>query len=117
MNGSEVGRGEFYNRWSAEIEEIGALNTTLEFSELDSRIGQLFMAGMPGPEMDEGTETLIRDYNLGGLILFSRNIEDPVQLTRLCQELQARAMKYHGLPLLLALDQEGGRVARLKQTK
>jgi beta-N-acetylhexosaminidase len=73
------------------------------------------MVGMPGPRLDKGTEGLIRDFNPNGVILFSRNIEDPVQLTRLCQELQARAMKYHGLPLLLAIDQEGGRVARLKE--
>ncbi len=89
------------------------MNTTLELSELDSKIGQLFMAGIPGPSMDDGTEALIRDYNVGGVILFSRNIEDPLQLARLCLDLQKTAMKYHGLPLLLAVDQEGGRVARL----
>ena len=73
------------------------------------------MAGMPGPEMDGGTEALIRNYNLGGLILFSRNIEDPIQLTRLCGDLQEKAMKYHGHPLFLSVDQEGGRVARLRE--
>ena len=54
------------------------MKTTLELSELDSKIGQLFMAGMPGPRLDEGTEALIMNYNLGGIILFARNIEDPV---------------------------------------
>lgn len=91
------------------------MNTTLELSELDSKIGQLFMAGIPGPRLDEGTEALIRDYNLGGVILFSRNIQDPIQLASLCRDLQAKALAYHNLPLLLAVDQEGGRVARLRE--
>ena len=47
--------------------------------------------------------------------MFSRNIKDPVQLARLCMDLQNRAMKYHGIPLFLAIDQEGGRVARLRE--
>ena len=57
------------------------MNTTLELSELDRKIGQLFMAGIPGYELDGETEALIRDYNLGGIILFARNIQDPTQQT------------------------------------
>ncbi len=91
------------------------MNTTLELSELDSKIGQLLMAGIPGKSMDNGTEALIRDYNLGGVILFSRNIEDPEQLTKLCRDLQDTAMKHQNVPLFLAVDQEGGRVARLRE--
>jgi beta-N-acetylhexosaminidase len=95
--------------------EESSLSTTLDLSELNVKIGQLFMAGIPGPQLDEDTKALIRDYNLGGVILFSRNIEDPIQLTRLCLDLQDTAIEYHGLPLILAVDQEGGRVARLKE--
>ena len=91
------------------------MSTTLDLSELDAKIGQLFMIGMPGPQLDGGTEALIRDCNLGGIILFSRNIEDPIQLTRLCLDLQDVAMEHQGLPLILAVDQEGGRVARLRE--
>lgn len=98
-----------------EERETGTLSTTLELSELDSKIGQLFMVGIPGPHLDEGTETLIRDYNLGGVILFTRNIEGPVQLARLCRDLQDTVKKYQGPPLFLAVDQEGGRVARLRE--
>jgi len=73
------------------------------------------MAGMPGAILDKDTEFLIRNYNPAGIILFSRNIEDPVQLSKLCRDLQSAAMKYHGIPLFIAVDQEGGRVARLKE--
>jgi beta-N-acetylhexosaminidase len=73
------------------------------------------MAGMPGPHLDEKTEVLIRDYNIGGIILFSRNIEDPIQVARLCHDIQDASIKYHGVPVFLAVDQEGGRVARLRE--
>jgi beta-N-acetylhexosaminidase len=91
------------------------VHSTLELSELDAMLGRLFMAGIPGTKLDADTEGLIRDYGLGGVILFSRNIEDPVQLAGLCKDLQGRAMKYHGIPLFLAVDQEGGPVARLRE--
>jgi len=91
------------------------LNPLLDLSELNQRLGQLFMAGIPGTRLDESTELLIRDYNLGGIIFFSRNIDNPVQLARLCRDIQKAAFRYHGNPLFLAVDQEGGRVARLKK--
>ncbi|NTV58725.1 MAG: glycoside hydrolase family 3 protein, partial [Deltaproteobacteria bacterium] len=49
-------------------------------SDAERSIGQLFMIGMPGPHLDEATEHLIREGHVGGIILFSRNIEDPLQL-------------------------------------
>ena len=91
------------------------MHSTMELSELDKMIGRLFMAGIPGPEMDGDTEALIRDHALGGIILFTRNIEDPVQLASLCNRLQEVAIKHHGIPLFLAIDQEGGRVVRLRE--
>ena len=91
------------------------MNTTLDLSELNARIGELIMAGIPGPNVDDGTEALISDYNLGGIILFSRNIQNPLQLAKLCGQLQDMALKNHGCPLSPAVDQEGGRVARLKE--
>ena len=90
------------------------MNTTLELAELDRMIGQLFMFGMPGTELDEETRRRIREIQPGGVILFSRNVSDPVQLVALCRDLQETSLKAHGTPLFLAVDQEGGRVARLR---
>jgi beta-N-acetylhexosaminidase len=91
------------------------LSTTLDLTDLNHKIGQLFMLGIPGPFLDEQTKTLIRDYNLGGIILFSRNIHNPIQLTELCRDIQKTSDHYHRLPLFIAVDQEGGQVARLKK--
>jgi len=91
------------------------MNPTLDLSEITQKIGRLFIGGIPGPELDTNTIRLIKNYHLGGIILFSRNIEDPIQLARLCRDIQKVAMANSGYPLFLAIDQEGGRVARLKQ--
>mgnify|MGYP000212258599 CR=1 FL=1 len=84
-------------------------------SDAGTEIGQLFIMGMPGPDLDKETEYLIREDRIGGIILFSRNIEGPLQLAALCRDLQRAALKRQELPLFLAVDQEGGRVARLKE--
>lgn len=73
------------------------------------------MVGISGTAVDEETDALIRDYRPGGVILFARNIVDPLQLARLCSDLQDRSQGYHGTRLFLAVDQEGGRVARLRK--
>ena len=91
------------------------MHSTLELSELHDHVGRLFMAGMPGPRLDAGTVSLIRDRGPGGIILFKRNIVDPLQVAALTNDLQETALKYHGVPLFLGVDQEGGRVARLRE--
>ncbi|UCH06852.1 MAG: beta-N-acetylhexosaminidase [Deltaproteobacteria bacterium] len=90
------------------------MNPTLDVTELTQNIGRLFIAGLASPEVDADTVNLIRRYQLGGIILFSRNVREPLQLARLCSELQKVSMEDSGFPLFLAIDQEGGRVSRLK---
>lgn len=91
------------------------MNTIPDSLELNRYIGQLFMIGMPGTGLDKNTEDLVRDYNIGGIILFSRNISDPLQLAKLCTDIKNAALKHHGNNIFIAIDQEGGNVARLKE--
>ncbi len=91
------------------------MNTIMDLSEINGYVGQLFMIGIPGPELDKDTECLIRDFHIGGIILFRRNIEDPLQLAKLCRDIQAASLKYHGDSMFIAVDQEGGSVARLRE--
>ncbi|MCK9375639.1 MAG: beta-N-acetylhexosaminidase [Syntrophobacterales bacterium] len=76
--------------------------------------GQLLMVGIPGPRMDAVARELVRDLKVGGVILFARNIESPEQVWQLCRDLQHEALGSAGRPLLISVDQEGGRVQRLK---
>lgn len=75
--------------------------------------GQRLMVGFQGTACNGALEGLIADFRLGGLILFKRNIISPTQLTRLCSAVQAHARSCGLPPLIIAVDQEGGQVARL----
>lgn len=76
----------------------------------------MIMAGFEGTTITPQTEDLIRNRHIGGLILFERNYENPVQLLRLIRDLQALALSTPlAQPLFISVDQEGGRVARLKK--
>jgi beta-N-acetylhexosaminidase len=76
--------------------------------------GQLLMVGIPGPGLDEVARELVRDLKVGGIILFARNLADPEQVWQLTHDLQHQAREAGSPPLLIALDQEGGPVQRLK---
>jgi beta-N-acetylhexosaminidase len=76
--------------------------------------GQRFLFGFDGLEVSPDCRTLIRDFGAGNVILFGRNVDAPEQVAELVRELQSVARDAgHELPLLVGVDQEGGRVARL----
>lgn len=72
------------------------------------------MIGFFGTRFDSEVRSLIDEVNPCGVILFARNIEDPVQIASLNRDLQEHALKDHPAGLLVAVDQEGGRVRRLQ---
>jgi beta-N-acetylhexosaminidase len=78
-----------------------------------SALGQLFMVGLPGLTLDDSTVQLIQKFGINNFIYFKRNIDSPKQIKQLSKDL-CRACKDAGLsPPLIAIDQEGGSVARL----
>lgn len=90
---------------------------------LAEKIAQMLLVGFRGTTLDESTYIVrdIREYRIGGVILFDRdaklgtsgrNITSPVQTRALTASLQALS----ATPLFIAVDQEGGNVARLKES-
>jgi beta-N-acetylhexosaminidase len=71
---------------------------------------QLFMVGLPAPTLDRATREFLAEHPPGGVILFKRNIRSAAQLRDLVAEIHASGA---GIPPLVALDHEGGRVHRL----
>lgn len=68
------------------------------------------IVGIDGTSLDEATAGMLRHPAVGGVILFSRNYDSPDQLRALCEEIRA----LRSPRLLLAVDQEGGRVQRFR---
>ncbi|WP_026167543.1 glycoside hydrolase family 3 protein [Desulfovibrio oxyclinae] len=91
-------------------------------ASLEVMVGQMLMTGFRGTSVD-AESPIVRDIenrHLGGVVLFDydverkvfdRNIESPEQVKRLTHSLQSRA----DIPLFIAVDQEGGKVQRLKE--
>lgn len=77
--------------------------------------GQLVLAGFHGHEASADVRRLLREFGFGGVILFARNVDSPEQVAELVRELQSLARDAGAdLPLLVAVDQEGGRVQRMR---
>lgn len=108
-------------------------------TSLDIKIGQMLMVGFRGLSV-HNKSTIVRDitkYHLGGVILFDyditrkswrRNISSPNQVKRLVNKLQSfsqipyqvkklvnKLQSFSQIPLFIAIDQEGGKIRRLKQ--
>ncbi|HAX45808.1 MAG TPA: beta-N-acetylhexosaminidase [Nitrospinaceae bacterium] len=97
---------------TASGRNLKTLNPNLSLKDLT---GQMLVAGFEGTHLNLELEKLIVDRRVGGLILFERNFVNPEQLTRLVSELQSLAMLCPAkVPLFISVDQEGGRVSRLK---
>ena len=73
------------------------------------------MIGFDGIALNSDLEFYIDTLKVGGIILFSRNIKDVQQLKNLCRSAQMYAEDCGQPPLFIAIDQEGGQVARLKK--
>ena len=73
-------------------------------------LGQLLMTGVPGFELDSATAAAFRRIQPGAFILFGRNIQTAVQLRKLIDDLRDLS----DVEPIITIDQEGGRVSRLK---
>lgn len=97
---------------------------TIYGASLNEMIGQMIMIGFRGMEINDQSPVVrdITEFNIGGVLLFDydvekkkfeRNIRSPEQVQKLVQDLTQLSSD---IPLLVAVDQEGGRVARLKKS-
>src|SRR5438876_356955 len=80
-------------------------------SALRRQIGQLLIAGFNGHTIPPELRSLAKEFGLGGVILFARNVSEPEQVAELAFD---ASRLVPDLPVWVSVDQEGGRVARLK---
>lgn len=82
---------------------------------LEQKIGQMVIASVEVTEMDERTRRFLSDYSVGNIILFGKNCKDRAQLAQLNSDIQEIITGATGLQALISIDQEGGRVTRIRQ--
>ncbi|MFN8534861.1 MAG: beta-N-acetylhexosaminidase [Dehalococcoidia bacterium] len=78
---------------------------------VEEKAGQVIVAGIPGVRPEDGGLELVRRLKLGGVVYLASNVQTPAQVRSLSAGLQRAAPA--GLPLLVAIDHEGGLVTRL----
>ncbi len=79
---------------------------------LDEKIGQMIIAGISGTNVDPNAKNLITKYKVGGVIFYAENLQSPKQTVQLVNQLKSENDP-NPIPLLLTVDQEGGRVSKL----
>jgi beta-N-acetylhexosaminidase len=80
---------------------------------VDEKVGQLLLLGFGGTTMDATIAAFLEEMKPGGVALFGRNIEGSTQTLRLIRDV--RVHDPAGIPMFVAVDQEGGTVVRLTE--
>lgn len=103
-------RGKQIDPITAKVEK------KLKEMSIEEKVGQMLMVGFSGKEPDYYIKRMIELRHIGGVILFSENIDNPQQLLNLNNSLQNLAMSQSPkIPLFIAIDQEGGEVVRISE--
>ncbi len=103
--------------WAAPSSQGDQLRTVISQMTLEEKVGQMFMVdfrqwdGKNVMEINPDIEKVIKKYRPGGVILFKENVVNTDQTVRLVDQLQRAS---GSVPLLMAIDQEGGLVARIE---
>jgi beta-N-acetylhexosaminidase len=96
------------------VREEPGERTSKEVSQLslEDAVGQMFVVGVGGTEPDYYIEKMIRERNIGGIILHGYNMQSKKQTQVMVSELQKLSMKTSPcIPLIVSADQEGGRIS------
>src|SRR5437660_4411150 len=109
-----VGEGDQGQTQTPEVEQTDKQETAVEESErlsVRDAVGQMFVVGMNGTEPDYYIEKMVRERNIGGVLLLGYNMESEEQTRGLVDSLQELSMQTEPtIPLFVAVDQEGGEV-------
>jgi beta-N-acetylhexosaminidase len=79
--------------------------------QIEHKIGQLLIVSLPTTQIDQATRKLLEEIQPGGVLLEKNNIETAEQVLELTTQIRSIIK----VPPLIAIDQEGGRVDRLKE--
>ena len=110
FNDDEYSKKEESKLSSNEVDE--QVEEILNKMTLTEKIGQMVMIGFNGTDVNEDILYMLRQFHMGGIILFDRNMESIEQVKKLTHDLQTKSDEK--LPLFIAVDEEGGNIVRMK---
>lgn len=88
------------------------IKSRLKKMTIDEKIGQLIIAGFDGTTVNDELRSLILEKYVGGVILFSKNVESASQVVALNNEIK-EINKVNKSPIFISVDEEGGLVSRM----
>lgn len=99
------------NEEEKKTEKADPIKELIDKMTLEEKVGQMFIMGFEGYTMDENITRLLTEKHLGGVILFSQNIDTIKQTRTLISNLEAA--NNSKAKLFMSLDEEGGTVSRI----
>ena len=97
-----------------KAEEVDPVEEILQSMSLTEKVGQMMLVGVHGTAVNDDIKYILNQYHYGGIIFYDRNMESKAQVKSFVDELNAVANEK--VPLFIALDEEGGRVSRMKES-
>ncbi len=94
--------------------ETRSIQQMIDEMPLEQKVGQLFIFGFTGSKYSQSLKKQINELHPGAIIVFGRNIKTLNQVKSLNEKAQKDSIKHTKVPLLIAVDQEGGKVIRIK---
>ena len=91
---------------ASQVEQENSIRETIKKMSLEEKVGQLVIVGADGYEINAHVEELIKEYHVGGFVLFKKNIKDARQLLDLLNALK-ETNAVNKIPLFLSVDEEG----------
>lgn len=82
---------------------------------LEQKVAQMFMVSFYGTQLTEIERDFLIDVQPGAVVLFGKNVESPEQVTLLTNAYQQTILDGDGIPLFIAVDQEGGLIQHLQE--
>lgn len=105
-------RGKIDDKLAVTKEKPDPIEEQLKSMTLAEKVGQMVMIGFYGTEINDDVRFLLNEFHFGGVIFYDRNLESVAQAKKLASEIETVANQK--VPMLFAIDEEGGRVARGK---
>lgn len=96
------------------VDDINYVNKIMNNMTLSQKIGQMFVVGFNGTTFTSSFSNIIDQYHFGNVIYMGSNVSDYNTITKMSNDIQEKMIESNTVPAFISIDQEGGKVARIK---